>query len=88
MCAFGNKRGCLTITPPHNAKRLLALRQGPDPHDLVEGLFSGLSLHLPGRSYDSARPLNPFLLGTVGSQSVPGKRLTALNSKPSAQVEG
>lgn len=59
-----------------------------NPMILLRVLFSGLSFHLPGRHWVCDVPLIPFLLGTMGSWPVPGKRLIALHPKPAAQVEG
>lgn len=45
---------------------------------LWRALFSELRFHLPGRPCAWDGCLIPFLLSTMGSWSVPGKRLTAL----------
>lgn len=50
-----------------------------DPVILLRAFFSELRLYLPGRPCDYNGPLIPFLLSTVGSWSVPGKRLTDLH---------
>ena len=83
--AFWNERGCLTLTP---AWRHCWLRGRDLDPVILRARFSGLGFHLPGRPWVYDEPLIPFLLGTLGRWSVPGKRVTALHPKPVAQVEG